>query len=788
MGEVLKMSKRLIAALVLSCSPLATAYAQTADAPKPTMPETEETSEEKGITEIIVTAQKRSESLQKVPLAITAITSENLERSGITDLQGIVSNVPNLNLGAQLGFAKVALRGIGLENISAGAEGSIAFHMDGVFLSRTITALASFYDVEQIEVLRGPQGTLYGRNATGGAINITTRKPTEELSGYFKLTGGNYGRITTEGAVSGAIVPGKLSARIAFQMQNRDGYGKNIATGNNIDDLNTRAIRATLRFTPGDAATIDLTADYFRQKDRGGGYHITGTGGFTAPGVPIIPDGILLGDRFAPNLRDINNTTDPNNFARFWGLTGKSTFDLSDNVQLMSLTSYRSTFNDTKTDLDGVALFLVRQFQFERAKQFSQEVQLSGSGDRLTWLLGGYYFRETTNGTQANPFNPGLTLSPFLPNQISAGYLGSGFIKTRALAGFGQASYEVVDNLRLTLGARYSWEKKINQDRFAFDLFTPYNGRDLAVPQFILGPRDKTFKSFTPRIALDYQAMPDTLLYASWAKGFKAGTYSLGSLTNPVDPEKINAFEAGVKTSFMDRRVRLNIAGFYYDYKDLQIGKVVGTTQATLVLENAATAKIYGLEAELTAQVTDNFEVNANASWLHARFNDYVSADPARAFGDGRTFVDANGNFLPGVTSTSPCLLALPAPTCAPAFNLKGNSLSQAPDFTVFVGAQYTIPSRLGEFKLRGEMSWRDRVYFTPFNLDYVSQAPNTRFNAFINWTSNDDQWTGQLFMKNIGNKTVVGNAGVSTGIIGFPLNGYLEDPRTYGVTLGYKF
>ena len=319
------MNKRCSTAalLALSCSPIAAAHAQVAgpQAADPTQASgagVEPVTTDAGQAgDIVVTAQRRSESLQKVPLAITAVTAADLERSGIRDLQGIVSSVPNLNLGQQLGMAKIALRGVGVENISSGAEGSIAFHLNGVFLSRSITALASFFDVQQVEVLRGPQGTLYGRNATGGAINITTREPTQDPSGYFNITGGNYGRVTAEGAVGGAIVPDVLAVRVAFQTNNRNGFGENIVTGTDVDDLNTRAIRGSLLFTPTARLSIDLKADYFHERDRAGGYHYLGNAGFSAPGVPIIPVGLRVGGTVPTNVRDVSNDADPTNFLEF---------------------------------------------------------------------------------------------------------------------------------------------------------------------------------------------------------------------------------------------------------------------------------------------------------------------------------------------------------------------------------------------------------------------------------------------------------------------------------------
>ncbi|WP_235538656.1 TonB-dependent receptor [Sphingomonas sp. Root710] len=758
----MKASTASIAAIVIALSSPAHAQASTAAPNHDATAAMEQGADGTAVGEIVVTAQKRSESLQKIPLAVTAVTGADLERRGIRDVQGMVSSIPNLNLGVNIGAAKVSLRGIGLENQSAAAEGSIAFHSDGVFLSRPITALASFYDVQQVEVLRGPQGTLYGRNATGGSINITTRKPTQDLSGYFNLTAGNYSRITVEGAVSGAIVRDVLAVRVAFQTQNRDGFGKNVITGNDVDDLNSRAIRGTVLFTPSERLTVDLKADYFRERDRAGAFHSPGGAGFSAPGVPIIRYGEAQGGILPTDLRDVSAEDDPQNVLKFWGVQGKITYALSDGIEISSLTAYRSTSNFGLTDLDGTNLPLVKQFRTEDSKQFSEELQLSGKADRLSWLLGLFYFHENNKGITADPLNPARTLF-FGPDILTTGFLAGGSLKTDALAAFGQATYEVVDDLRITLGARYSSEKKTDHDDLAFDIFTPYEG-SFATPQATLD-RSKRFKSFTPRVAVDYQMTPDVLLYASWSKGFKSGTYSLGAGTPPVDPEKVSAFEAGIKSQLFDRRLRLNLAGFYYDYKDLQVGKVVGTTSATLQLENAATATIYGLEAEFEARISPQFQIDGNAAWLHARFDSYISADPARPFGDGTTL--DNG---------------------IPAFNLKGKRLSQSPEFAVFVGAQYRVPSRLGEFTLRGEVAWKDRVYFTPFNLDYVGQGPNARVNLFLNWLSNDEHWTGSLFVKNLTDKTVVANLNVSSSVVGFPLTGYLEDPRTYGLTIGYKF
>lgn len=764
-GRYMKFSK---SALLASCVIAAGVCGSSASA-QGVEAESQSSGHTSDLGEIVVTAQKRSESLQKVPLAITAVRSEDLVKSQIRDIQGVVALVPNLNIGQQIGVAKIALRGIGLENIATGAEGSIAFHTDGVFISRPIAALSSFYDVEQVEVLRGPQGTLYGRNATGGSINITTRGASQKTSGFLRLTAGDYGYLVAEGAVGGSIVPDILAARIAFQGQNRNGYGKNIVTGKDIDDLNTRAVRGSLLFTPTDRLSLDVRADYFKEKDNSGGFHYLGAAGFSAPGVPIPVSGLAYGGIVPDDIYDISNEADPSNKIEIWGVSGKLNYELNEDVSFQSLTAYRRTKSTILTELDVTSAPLAPELYFERDRQFSQEFQLSGKTDRLNWLIGLFYFYENDKGGARIPLNTYVFGAP-APGAFVVGYFGGGGIKTEAAAVFGQATFEVIDNLRLTLGARYSTEKKTDNDQAMFDAVTPYSVTrplDFSTLQglniFSL-TQHKRWNSFTPRVALDYQITPDVLFYASWSKGFKSGTYNLGGLQPPVDPEKVSAFEAGVKSTLFDRRLRINLTGFHYDYKDLQIGKVV---QQVLRLENAANAEIYGLEAELEAKITDRFKINANGSWLHAKFTDYISEDPSRAFGDGVTIEPASGN---------------------PAFNLKGNSLSQSPKFTFLVGAQYDIPSAIGDFSLRGELSWRDKVYFTPFNVDYVAQKSFAKVNAFLNWTSRSDSWSASLFVKNLTDKKTVANSFIEVGLVGFPAVGFIDPPRTFGASIGYKF
>jgi len=545
------------------------AYAQTepassaASTPQPEAVSTPAAQDQgAGLQDIIVTAQKRSESVQKIPLAVTALSGNDLAKAGINSIEGLQAAVPNLNLGQQLGVARISLRGIGLDNLSTGAEGSIAFHLNSAFISRGAAALSAFYDVDRVEVLRGPQGTLYGRNATGGSINLITRQPTDTFSGYGDVTVGNYGRLAFDGAVSG-----------------------------------------------GPAVEV------------GAGHDVAGLG-------------IGAGDWRCP--RDIANEADPFNRRTIWGVSSEIAYRFG-GVTAKSITAYRSTKYITGSDLDSTSFRLAPIFQNEDDKQFSQEFQLSSESDRFRWLLGAFYFHENDAGAIIIPYND---IGFGGPGVIRQGYYAGGRLETDAGAIFGQATYNLTPEIHLVVGGRYSIERKGISEQLQFDLARPYSPANPVAPLAQCGADipsvptcqpHKTFRSFTPKVALEYQITPDALLYASVSRGFKSGTYNVGGVQPPVKPEKVTAYEGGLKSEFLDRRLRINLAGFYYDYKDLQVGKVVN---ASLALENAATATIYGAELELRARPTPDLELGLTGSYLNAKFDSFISI---RRPGDRRT-------------------------------------------------------------------------------------------------------------------------------------------------------
>jgi iron complex outermembrane receptor protein len=753
----LKIQKRLWAALCLTVLAGA-AMAQTGtetigstDAAKPTQSEDQ-------LQEVVVTAQRRSESVQKTALAVTAISGETLLETGTTNLEALSQVAPGLNVSEQVGQARLTLRGIGLDDISTGAESSVAFNQDGVFYSRSAAALASFYDVDRVEILRGPQGTLYGRNATGGSINIITNQPTASLHGGVGVTLGNYQTANGEGFISGPL-SNTVSGRLSFQVQHHEGYGQDIVTGHDIDTKDSQAVRGQLLFKPGDRLKVLVAGDYYHENDRSNEYHYLGPAGETTAGAPITPTALLLGG-FAPsNRRDIATPTDPSNYEEFYGGRIDINYEISDSTTIRSLSAYRRAQYEVETSISPFSVELFPLTVQEQSNQYTQEFQVNVDTERNKFVSGLFYLHEAILGSEAGALN---LLAVGGPNFFVQGFYGGGRMKTDAAALYAQDTFSITEKLRFTLGGRFSWERKAVNDQSDFDFATPYTPGALPLTPHHIDSAD--FSKFTPKVGVEYDVAPQTLAYVSYSQGFKSGTYNLGAAGPPVQPEKVDAYEAGLKTTTEDRRFRSNTAAFYYNYKDLQVGKVQGQL---VVLENAAAARIYGIEEELTARPANNLTLSLNASWLHARFTQYITADQARPGGDGTTIDPSTGQ---------------------PAFNLKGSELAQSPNYTVDLAAEYALHWRDNTVTLRGESNWSDRVFFTAFDRNAVSQPAYSLQNAFITFERSGAAWHVTAYVKNMANKTLDASANVATTIVGSPLIGFLLPPRTFGATIAYQF
>lgn len=751
------------------------------------------------IEEVTVTAQKVSSNIQQTPIAMSAISGDALADRQIADVEGLMQSLPNVDFGVSLGTARLAIRGIGFDNIAGGNEGRIAFHEDGAYYSRPASVLTGFYDVERIEVLRGPQGTLYGRNATGGVVNVITRDPGSSPNGYFTVTGGNYDQVRTEGAVGGPLSD-KFSGRIAFQTENRDGYGKNEVTGTAVDDKDTRAIRGKLRFDPTDDLRITLEGDLMKENDHANGYVFFQHYPISTPASALYPNpvspqpltGELFGGVSPVHARDTAGDTDTDNDRKFSGFNGTINYSFG-SLDFTSITSVRRSNLTVVSDIDQTSLPIAVIQQDENSRQWSEEFRVQQNFDRGEWLLGAYYFNErldTGNRVAENasilPFfrtwDPNVACPAGVPHtapvprrpctaaDLSAnmvqGFGQYGFLDTKASALFGNLHYKLTDQWGARLGLRYSGENKavdeVNSTNFttSWPPFVSINPFPPAPPPagpantYRVQDTDKSYYSLTPTATVDYQYSGDLYLYATYSEGFKSGGFNIGGVQPAFDPEKIKDYEIGAKADWLDRRLRTNASIFYYDYKDIQANTIAGTQ---LVIFNVPGATVKGAEFEIEAAPIDELRLEANLAWLDSEYKGpFSTVDSARAW--------------------------------LGPIDITGNQLTQAPKRSANFAAQYTWTIPYGELTLRGETQYKDRVYFSVFNLSDVSQPAYWSSNAFLNFATNDKAWSASLFVRNIEDKLVRVAENVSPAFWGTPVYGAFAPPRTYGLELGYHF
>lgn len=726
-----------------------------------------------GLPEIIVTAEKRSTSLQRTPLAITALSGDTLQEHQVRDLKDIQALVPNFKIGEGVGITQIAIRGVGSTVFKPGSEGEVAVNLNEVYISRPVAQQTGLFDVSSVEVLRGPQGTLYGRNATGGAVNIATTRPTDDLAGFVNATVGNYGELRLEGAIGGALVSdGAVAVRIAGVRETRNGYGKNIITGTDVDDKDAYGVRGTLVVKPTSTLSATLIAEYFNEDDHNGQAHYFGAAGRTglAGASGLQPVFVPAGGFVAPDVRDVAYPFDGQFALKTLALSGIVDWKPGGAFSFRSVTGYRDQTASVNYSVDASSVGAARVFANEPAHQFSQELQVHYDTSDLNVTAGGYYFRETDTVSplfltaSAYVVQNALRIPPVAPNiRLIA---QNALLGTRAYAGFGQATYHFNSALSVTAGVRYSEETKSAQNGFGLQPFVPYPS-SAPFPPFVRLP-DASFSAWTPKFGIQYQAGPRTLLFASFSKGFKSGGFDVGT-ANPVPyaPEKLSSYEAGVKTTFADGRIRANVTGFYYDYSDLQVQQLVGIAVQT---SNAASARIYGIEGELNFIIAGGFSIAANGSWTHSRYGRFCGADGAR----------------PLIVTPASCVGSNGVvPKNAADFG--GNMLSNSPEWRGYLAGQYSRDLGSGKLTLRVEVDYSSRVFFTPGNFDFVGQGAFSKEDAYLTY-SPSDKVDLRLFLKNAFDVTTKNSAVITTNLVGNTIVGGIAPPRTFGGQVNLRF
>ncbi len=713
-----------------------------------------------GLEEIVVTAQRRSENLQVVPISVTAITASALERTGLGSTIMLSQAVPSVQLTKSGNASIFYIRGVGNASGSTGEEGANAFYIDGVYLSDIVQANAEFNNIERVEVLKGPQGTLFGRNSSGGLVNIITKTPGQnfELSG--KVGYGNYDTIKGQLYVAGPLSE-KVSADLALTGRNqRNGWGKNIATGDDTAEGYFYGARSKIVFRPSDTAKIVLAGDMWNSYDS------------FYTGFTLTPDSIASPALGVPNFRyagkhNRNSLNPQTAHLRVKGVSLTTEFDL-DFADLTTITAYRHQKSLAFVDSDYVPTQGAELRIPSGVKAFQQEVRLaSQSGGPLSWQVGGFLYR-------AHAFVNGQESRGIAFGGVGRGNNLDADMKTRSYAGFGEVSYDITPTTHLTLGGRYTHEtRSIRQIRTGFNQATPAANAALFLDTDLIAgfPSRIKARKFTYRVAVRQDISDRANVYASYNRGFKSGIYALQSAGGlPVKPQVIDAFEVGLKSELFDRTVRFNTAFFHYKVKDYQV-RAAPNPGAQPILLNATSVKVDGLEAELTFQPNREFQITANGTYLKSRFGTFLNAPftfPTRAAPFSCTNLGA-GTPLTGGNIT--CLL--------PA---TGNKTPLSPKFSGSVTASYTIPlGEVSELRVNGIISHNSGYYF---ELDNRLRQPKfTVMNGSIEYRYNEN-WGVEFFMNNITDKTYF----VTQLGSGFGDHGELNPPRTYGVNLNFKF
>lgn len=730
------------------------------------------TSQEEGA--IIVTARRRNETVQDIPLSINAFGSEALDNFGVDESRDVAKLVSGVDWKAGSSTARnnVFVRGVGNASVAYSSSPAVGLYLDDTYLNAQSLAGFSTFDIARVEVLKGPQGTLYGRNTTGGAIKFVPNKPKvgDPLSAEASVDVGNYYYVRAEAAIS--VPLGDVAAlRVAVNTANRGGMFRDSVNRDLLVDRDVKAIRATLVVEPTDQFSIQLMGTYGRsisdnkrykridyadpstiQFDPVIGPFYTGIcanpGIGTAPGCTNLFVAVGLDD---PDLNPSETAVqsglrrgDSPERNEVYGGQLTLNYDFGP-ASLTSVTSYfHNDVLDTQ-DVSGSAQNLLVLQDSAKPRQFSQEVRLASNGDPdFRYLVGAYYFRERLAAT-----------APVSITGFGVGFGAEYGQVTETKAAFAEGSYRVTPELDVTVGLRYSDDKK-NVD-FRHYFFTP-DGRPVVgfgdvlelglIPDFAVNDVVDGSNSLSGRVSISYTIAKDVLLYASANRGFKGAEFNVGAdlvqTATFVEPETVDAFELGLKSQFLDGAVTFNLAGYYYNYKDKQ-ETIFDSGVARLA---NAQARVYGLDAEIGVKPVEGLTLSGNISLLDAKYKRFANCTPAGA--------DCSGNRLPN-----------------------------APKFSAHIVTSYSIPVGDRSITIQGDASYRTKTEFSPLNLAYLQQDDYWLFGARVTAELNDSLELG-AWIKNIANKAyfqdmfAVSSIGYSIGLPG--------DKRTYGVTLRGKF
>ena len=707
--------------------------------------------------DIIVTAQRREQSILTVPIAISAIGGNTLTTKGITNSANLAAAVPNLQVSSPYGSTQpnFSLRGISVANeYNSNQASPIGVYVDDVYLASRTAHGMGLFDLERVEVLRGPQGTLFGRNTTGGAINFITRSPTlSGNEGYAEAGYGNFDTFTAQAAIETTMVEDQLGFRIAGNYVKGDGQIDNVYPGGrDANSQDTLQGRATLRIRPG-AGPLDIRIKVYGGRDRGTQAAVQGLQPF----------------RTGLGFFQVNENRIGLNRTEAYGASATIAYELSPALTLTSITSRDGGKQDLQQAADGAPLDVLDINWQSRFDQFSEEARLNYDGERLKLVGGGFYGRDTV--TTDNSFNIGQAVAP----GVNGGFFQHYRQVRRSYAVFAQGDYELTGRLTLTLGARYTWDRSQYRDGHAYLFAGDVGGPQVPLATTVPCPGvpgtcaydpdarfalDGSNNALTGRVSLSYTFEGGTLVYASYNRGYRSGAFNGGGYTssagiNYIAPERVNAYEVGLKGRYFDNALTLSAAGFYYDYNNQQVQDTRPGPVSFLV--NAPKAQVYGAEAEARWRLSPAITVNAAAGYLHSTYKTLTLQNAV----------------------------------------LDGNDLPFAPRFTAQGGLDLTLFSNDGNaLTVSPSVAYFSRQYFSPFNdIDAAGSGQrNSELQqsgyAKVNLTAalTTGRFTFKAFANNLLNARVY-SYGLDLRGAGFPYNFLIPStPRTYGGSIRVAF
>ncbi|MCY4427840.1 MAG: TonB-dependent receptor [Halieaceae bacterium] len=754
------------------------------------------------LEEVIVTARKRNEDLQATPISITAITAATIEDAALSDLRSIQELTPGLTMqiasdGSGSTLAAY-IRGVGQSDFAITVDPGVGTYVDGVYLARNIGANFEFADIERISVLRGPQGTLFGRNTIGGAINVVTRAPSGDTRYSLEGTLGDYGHTGGKAYLEFPLARDELAASLSVIRKQSDGWQKRSA-GDDAGNLDMWGMRGHLNWTPGEHFSSHLVADVVEQDQNVYPRVLANFDSFEV--FPFFYNS-FVGNCCQPttDIDRSNASAETRDELETLGLSWTNTWEFGNGMRLKSITGYRELESEVLRDSDNDPEdFFSVLGRFDQ-DQFSQEFLLSGFafGEKLDWVLGAYYFDENGfHGTEVN-VAPGLygaladlPFSATTPDGVPLRFLAvpldltlrferSQEVTNKAL--FGHTSYRLSEQVRLIVAGRYTEEEK------DYGLFN-YK-RDSQTPILAPGPTDPAkcsdvtprgvgsyysckddWAEFSPKLGLDYQWNDDLMAYFHVSRGFRSGGFN-GRPTGAadisvVDPETLLSYELGIKSEWLERRLRLNGAVFYNEYEDQQIlvnrPSSVLAGGLALVVDNAAESSLRGFELELSAIPAEGLNINAGLSYVDPEFEEFDVLTPDLRDPTGQTFITEDASNRP---------------------------FSGVPEWQGNLGIQYQFSiGDLGSLRLRGDAAYKDDVFYTSdlqaATFDLLHSGSYTSYNAGITYISPQEHWQISAYGKNLGDEREV-NGGFAVDAFGATDLSTLP-PRMYFLTVKYR-